>query len=126
MEYGIFKIYKYYRKKICKEQIKFYHIYDQFNNINNCDIFEIDNFEKSNMVPIVINCRTLNNNKIFCIKYKIKHICSGACKFSNQTIENLISKPFIDISYIFYTDENNCMNVNDLFKNYIKYKYYFQ
>ena len=48
MEYGIFKIYKYYwKKKIYKEKIKFYHIYDQFNNINNCNIFEIDNFEKT-------------------------------------------------------------------------------
>ena len=70
--------------------------------------------------------RTLNDNKIFYIKYKIKHIYSGTCKFSNQPIENLISKPFIDVSYIFYTDENNCRNVNDLFKNYIKYKYYLQ
>ena len=34
-------------KKIYKEKIKFYHIYDQFNNINNCNIFEIDNFEKT-------------------------------------------------------------------------------
>ena len=41
-------------KKMCKEKIKLYHIYEQFNNINNCDIFELDNFEKNNMVPIVI------------------------------------------------------------------------
>ena len=34
-------------KKMCKEKIKFYHIYEQFNNINNCDIFELDNFEKT-------------------------------------------------------------------------------
>ena len=69
------------------------------------------------MVPIVINYRRLNDNKIFCIKNKIKYFCSGTCKFSNQPIENIISKPFIDVPYIFYTDENNCRNVNDLFKN---------
>ena len=94
-------------------------IYEQFNNIDNCDIFELDNFEKNNMVPIVINYRTLKDNKIFCIKYKIKHFCSGTWKFSNQPIENLISKPFIIVPYIFYTDENNFRNVKDFFKNYI-------
>lgn len=79
------------------------------------------------MVPIAINYRALINNKIFCINYKFKHFCSGSCKFSNQPFENLISQPYIDVHYIFYTDENICKNANDLFKNYIyiniKYKY---
>ena len=74
---------------------------------------------KKNMVPIAINYRALINNKIFCINYKFKHFCSGSCKFSNQPFENLISQPYIDVHYIFYTDENICKNANDLFKNYI-------
>ena len=48
-----------------------------------------------------------------------KTFLQGKYKFSNQPIENLFSKPFIDVPYIFYTDENICKNTNDLFKNYI-------
>ena len=79
----------------------FYDIYEEFNNDNKLDLFELDEeIEKYDLLPIVINYRNLYNNKLFCIIYSIKHFCTGKCKFKNQLMENnLMSSPYIDIPF---------------------------
>ena len=48
----------------------FYDIYEEFNNDNKFNLFELDQeIEKYNLLPIVINYRNLYNNKLFCIIY---------------------------------------------------------
>ena len=61
----------------------------------------------------MLNYRNFNNNKLFGIIYRIKHYCSGNCKFSCQ-VETFIS----DIPLIAYDDER-IKSVTDLFKEYI-------
>ena len=70
-------MYKYYVKfietlnqKNIKEQITFHDIYEDFNNDNKLDLFELDEkIEKYDLFLIVINYRNLYNNKFFCIIY---------------------------------------------------------
>ena len=121
------KKYKYYIKfietlnqKNIIEQMTFYDIYEEFNNDNKLDLFELDEeIEKYDLLPIVINYRNLYNNKLFCIIYSIKHFCTGKCKFKNQLIENnLMSSPYIDIPLQAYLD-NLSNNIQELFQNYI-------
>ena len=104
--------------KIKGEFINFYDLYEEYNQINNIDLFKLDDIEYKNFVPIVINYRLLNNNKIFCIIYRISHYCTGTCKFSSQLKEELISKPFIDIPLIAY-DDKRINSLEELFKGYI-------
>ena len=105
-------------KDITKNYIYFYTIYDKFNKKNKCNLFELDKTELHKVVPIVLNYRNFNNNKLFGIIYKIKHYCSGKCKFSRQLVETFISKSFIEIPLIAYDDER-IKSVTDLFKEYI-------
>ena len=104
--------------KIKGEFINFYDLYEEYNQINNIDLFKLDDIEYKNFVPIVINYRLLNNNKIFCIIYRISHYCTGTCKFSNQLKEELISKSFIDIPLVAY-DDKRINSLEELFKGYI-------
>ena len=55
------------------EFIRFYDLYEEFNQLNNINLFNLDDIEYKNFVPIVINYRLLNNNKIFGIIYRISH-----------------------------------------------------
>ena len=66
------------------KDIRFYDIYENFNLENNDDLFELLDNEKYEYVPTIINYRPLVNIDYFIIKYKIRHFCSGNCKFSNQ------------------------------------------
>ena len=77
------------------------------------------NFKRNTVNPVAINFRNIYNNKIFCIKYRIRHFCTGKCKFSNQSIEEISENPYIDIPLIFYTDENKCKFANEVFNLYI-------
>ena len=71
------------QKKI-EEQMTFYDIYEEFNHDNKLDLFELDEeIEKYDLLPIVINYRNLYNNKLFCIRYSIKHFGTGKCIFKN-------------------------------------------
>ena len=106
------------KKKITGEFIKFYDLYEEYNQLNNINLFNLDDIEYKNFVPIVINYRLLNNNRIFCIIYRISHYCTGKCKFSSQLKEELISKPFIDIPLVAYEDKR-INSIDDLFKGYI-------
>ena len=100
------------------KDIKFYDIYENFNRENNDDLFELLDNEKYEYVPTIINYRPLVNIDYFIIKYKIRHFCSGNCKFSNQPTEFLNSTPYIDIPLIAYED-NNAKNIEEIFNNYI-------
>ena len=96
----------------------FYDIYEEFNNDNKLDLFELDKeIEKYDLLPIVINYRNLYNNKLFCIIYSIKHSCTEKSKFKNQLIENdLMSFPYIDIPLQAYLNSLS-NNIKELFKN---------
>lgn len=83
-----------------------------------CNLFELDETEFHRVVPIVLNYRNLNNNKLFCITYVIKHYYSERWKLSGQLVENFISKSFIDIPLIVY-DDVRINSVTELFKEYI-------
>ena len=100
------------------EFIGFYDLYEEFNQINLINLFNLDDIEYKNFVPVVINYRYLNNNKIFGIIYRISHYCTGKCKFSSQLNEELISKAFIDIPLVAYEDKR-ITTIDDLFKGYI-------
>ena len=84
----------------------FYDIYEEFNNDNKLDLFELDEeIEKYDLLPIVINYRNLYNNKLFCIIYSIKYFSTGKCKFKSQLMgNNLMSSPYIDIPLQAYLD----------------------
>ena len=103
------------------EFIRFYDLYEEFNQINLINLFNLDDIEYKNFVPIVINYRLLNNNKIFGIIYLISHYSTGKCKFHSQLNEELISKSFIDIPLVAYEDKR-ITSIDDLFKGYI-YEY---
>ena len=66
----------------------------------------------------MVNYRNFPKNLYFSFYYRIKHYCSGKCKYTNQIIEELLSTPYIDIPEIVFND-NLANNVNDIFKNYI-------
>ena len=100
------------------EFIRFYDLYEEFNQLNNINLFNLDDIEYKNFVPIVINYRLLNNNKIFGIIYRISHYCTGKCKFHSQLNEELISKSFIDKPLVAYEDKR-ITSIYDLFKGYI-------
>ena len=100
------------------EFIRFYDLYEEFNQLNNINLFNLDDIEYKNFVPIVINYRLLNNNKIFGIIYRISHYCTGKCKFHSQLNEELISKSFIDIPLVAYEDKR-ITSIDDLFNGYI-------
>lgn len=91
------KFIKYIINKNISEKIYFYDLYDIFNKENKCDLFNLYESERDKFVPFTINLRNLYNNDFFCIKYNIKHYCTGSCKFSKNLIESLYSSPFIDI-----------------------------
>ena len=97
---------------------KFYEILDNFNNQYQVNIYNLRDNEKYQFLPIIINYRLLVNIEYFCIDYKIKHFCTGNCKFNNQPIEILKSTPYIDIPLVAYED-NLAENIDYLFKNYI-------
>ena len=111
----------YIKQHLKGEYIYFYDLYENYNMINNINLFNLDNLEYKKFVPIVINYRLLNNNKIFGFIYRIRHYCTGKCKFSSQLNEELISKAFIDIPLVAFED-NRCNTIDDLFKEYI-YEY---
>ena len=96
----------------------FYEIYDNFNNQFKANIFNLRDNKKYQFLPININYRLLTNVELFCINYKIKHFCTGKCKFYNQPIEILNSTPYIDIPLVAFED-NLANDVDYLFKNYI-------
>ena len=108
----------YIKKNLKDECIKFYDLYEKYNTKNNMDLFKLDKLEYKNFVPIVINYRLLNNNKIFGFIYRISHYCTGKCKYSAQLNEQLISKAFIDIPLVAYED-NRIDSIDKLFKEYI-------
>ena len=102
--------------------MNFYEIYENFNKDNGTDLFNMQENEKYEYVPAIINYRPLINIDIFIIKYRINHFCTGKCKFSSQPIENLNSTPYIDIPLISYEDnriDNRITNIEELFNNYI-------
>ena len=82
------------------EYIYFYELYENYGLINNINLFNLDNLEYKKFVPIVINYRLLNNNKIFEFIYRISHYSKGKCKFSLQLYEELISKTFINMPLV--------------------------
>ena len=97
---------------------KFYNIYNKYEKQKGCDIYNFQNNEKYEYVPIIINYRPLLNVPYFLIKYRIKHFCSGKCKFMNQPVETLNSTPYIDIPLVAYED-NLAKIIQDIFLNYI-------
>ena len=104
------------------KEMNFYEIYENFNKDNGTDLFNMQENEKYEYVPAIINYRPLINIDIFIIKYRINHFCTGKCKFSSQPIENLNSTPYIDIPLISYEDnriDNRITNIEELFNNYI-------
>ena len=74
--------------------------------------------EKYEYVPIIINYRPLINAEPFIIKYRIQHYCTGSCKFSIQPIDILNSTPYIDIPLVAYED-SKANNLEEIFNNYI-------
>ena len=94
------KKYKYYimfikalKMKNIKEYTTFYDIYKGFNTNNKYDLFQLDEEgEKYDFLPIIINYRNLDKNKLLCIKYSINHSSTWKRKFKNQiTKNNLLS-----------------------------------
>ena len=104
--------------KYINKEMDFYEIYENFNKDNDINLFSLQENEKYEYVPAIINYRPLINIDIFIIKYRINHFCTGKCKFSLQPIENLNSTPYIDIPLISYED-NRIRNIEELFNNYI-------
>ena len=98
--------------------MNFYELYENFNKDNGVYLLNLQENEKYEYVPAIINYRPLINMDIFIIKYRINHYCIGNCKFSRQPIQNLNSTPYIDIPLISYED-NRIKNVEELFNNYI-------
>ena len=54
------------------ELIKLY-IYEIYNQINNINLFNLEDIKYRNLVPKVINYMLLNNDRIFCIIYLSSH-----------------------------------------------------
>ena len=104
--------------KYLNKEIKFYDIYDKFVINNKINIFNLQENEKYEFVPIIINYRPLINAEPFIIKYRIHHYCTGSCKFSAQPIDNLTSTPYIDIPLVAYED-SKANNLEEIFNNYI-------
>ena len=74
--------------------------------------------EKYEYVPIIIDYKPLINAEPFIIIYKIQHYCIGSCKFREQPIDILNSTHYIDRLLVAYED-SNANNLEEIFKNYI-------
>ena len=90
----------------------------KFNIGNNNNLFNLQENENYEYVPVIINYRPLANIEYFIIKHRVNLYFTGKYKFSMQTIENLNSTPYIDIPLISY-DDKNIKNIEELFNNYI-------
>lgn len=92
--------------------------------INDCNFLDLKddaiNNEIEDEIPIVSTLRVFFNNKLFCITFHKIIKCDGFCKYKNETKEECITLPYLNIDENKLNNERNQSIQNLIFKDILK------